>query len=143
MNGTETVRQFQVLLSGQGYFYAIPATDCTTCPTQTATPTQTQTPTPTQTPTQTPTGTPASTPASTPAVTPTSTPTSTPPAASQFVYVSNTSLDISVTDVTVNGVSVTYYSGPGFPIGTGQNGTFTTTQLGTYDIVVYYSMSIP
>jgi len=56
LNGTETVRQFQILLNGGGgYFYAIPYTSCSTCPTQTATPTQTPTPTSTPTPTPLPT----------------------------------------------------------------------------------------
>jgi hypothetical protein len=78
--GTETVRQFQILLNGGGgFFYAIPYTSCSTCPTQTATPSQT----PTQTPTQT--STPASTPASTPTPTSTSTPASTPTPTSTLV----------------------------------------------------------
>ena len=84
----------------------------------------------------TPTGTPASTPTQTPSQTPSG-------AAGQFVSVNNGSLDISITDVTINGVSVTYYSSSNFPLISGENGTFTTTQLGTYDIVVNYGISTP
>jgi hypothetical protein len=55
LNGTETVRQFQILLNGSGgFFYAIPYTSCSTCPTQTPTPTQTSTPPVTPTPTEAP-----------------------------------------------------------------------------------------
>jgi hypothetical protein len=82
------------------------------------------------------TGTPASTPPATPSQTPSG-------AAGQFVSVSNGSLDITISDVTINGVSVTYYAGPNFPLVSGDNGTFTTTQLGTYDIVVSYGIGAP
>ena len=92
-------------------------------------------------PTPTPTPTPASTPASTPAVTPT--PTSTNIPTQQYVFVGNSSsLDVSITDVTINGVSVTYDTGQNFPIDPSDSGQFITYQLGTYDIVVYYGTSI-
>ena len=90
--------------------------DCSTLVTQTGTPAST----PTQTPSQSPSG-----------------------AAGQFVSVNNGSLDISITDVTINGVSVTYYSSSNFPLISGENGSFTTTQLGTYDIVVSYGIGTP
>ena len=90
--------------------------------------------TPTPTPTQT--DTPATTPTGTVGTTPT--PTKTLAA----IYISNSSLDISITDVEINGVSVTYDGGQNFPVDTSDNGFFTTTQLGTYNIVVYYSASI-
>ena len=93
---------------------------CSTLPSQTPTNTTTPTKTPTQTPTQTPTS-----------------------VASQYVFVSNTgSLDVSITDVTINGVSVTYDVGTNFPIDPAESGQFITYQLGTYDIVVYYGTSI-
>jgi hypothetical protein len=83
--------------------------------------------------------TPTGTPASTPPVTPSQTPTS---ASLGAIYISNSSLDISITDVEINGVSVTYDGGQNFPVDTSDNGFFTTTQLGTYNIVVYYGASI-
>ena len=101
-------------------------------PTPTPTVTQTQTQTPTQTPTETPTQTPTETPI----------PTPTPTASLAAIYISNSSLDISITDVEINGVSVTYDGGQNFPVDTSDNGFFTTTQLGTYNIVVYYGASI-
>ena len=103
-------------------------------PTPTPTVTQTRTQTPTQTSTQTPTQTPTKTPTQTP----------TPTAASQqYVFVSNTgSLDVSITDVEINGVSVTYDVGTNFPIDPAESGQFITTQLGTYNIVVYYGTSL-
>ena len=101
-------------------------------PTPTPTVTQTQTQTPTQTPTETPTQTPTETPI----------PTPTPTASLASIYISNSSLDISITDVEINGVSVTHDGGQNFPVDTSDNGFFTTTQLGTYNIVVYYGASI-
>ena len=101
-------------------------------PTPTPTVTQTQTQTPTETPIPTPTQTPTETPI----------PTPTPTASLAAIYISNSSLDISITDVEINGVSVTYDGGQNFPVDTSDNGFFTTTQLGTYNIVVYYSASI-
>ena len=101
-------------------------------PTPTPTVTQTQTQTPTQTPTETPTQTPTETPI----------PTPTPTASLAAIYISNSSLDISITDVEINGVSVTHDGGQNFPVDTSDNGFFTTTQLGTYNIVVYFYASI-
>ena len=101
-------------------------------PTPTPTVTQTQTQTPTETPIPTPTQTPTETPI----------PTPTPTASLAAIYISNSSLDISITDVEINGVSVTYDGGQNFPVDTSDNGFFTTTQLGTYNIVVYYGASI-
>ena len=76
--------------------------------------------------------------------TPTNTQTPTPTAASQqYVFVANTgSLDVSITDVTINGVSVTYDVGTNFPIDPAESGQFITYQLGTYNIVVSYGTSL-
>jgi uncharacterized delta-60 repeat protein len=91
-------------------------------------------------PTPTPTPTPTVTPTPTPTVTPTPTPTA---ASQQYVFVANTgSLDVSITDVTINGVSVTYDTGQNFPIDPSDSGQFITYQLGTYNIVVSYGTSI-
>ena len=68
--------------------------------------------------------------------------TPTPTASLGAIYITNGSLDISITDVEINGVSVTHDGGQNFPLDPSDNGFFTTTQLGTYNIVVYYSASI-
>jgi hypothetical protein len=48
-------------------------------------------------------------------------------------------LDIPITDMTINGVSVTWVSGgDGFPVNASENGNFTSTQLGTKDVIIYY-----
>jgi hypothetical protein len=98
------------------------------------------TPTPTRSATPTPTASVTPTNTSTPTQTPTKTPT--PTNSLGAIYITNSSLDISITDVEINGVSVTYDGGQNFPVDSGDNGFFTTTQLGTYNIVVYYSASI-
>jgi hypothetical protein len=51
-------------------------------------------------------------------------------------------LDVPITDITVGGVSVTYYSGTNFPINSGDVGSFTTTNVGNYTIRVYYGTHI-
>jgi hypothetical protein len=55
------------------------------------------------------------------------------------ISLSNSSLDIVITDVKVNGVSVTSSS---FPLYTGNGGFATTSQIGTYNVDVYYSSAI-
>ena len=69
----------------------------------------------------------------------------TPPATYVNLSISSTfSLDISISDVTVDGVSATYLAGTAFPINSGDpSGTYRTTLTGTRTIVVYYSSSIP
>jgi type VI secretion system secreted protein VgrG len=97
----------------------------------------TPTPTPTVTPTLTPTLTPTATPVPTP--TPTPTPTST----TVDIIINNTnSLNIPITDVTINGVSVTYVTGTNFTITAGSNGTFSSSQTGTQTVVIYYGSHI-
>jgi hypothetical protein len=49
-------------------------------------------------------------------------------------------LDISINDITVNGVSISGASFPNYP-GDGLFGT--TTQIGTYDVVIYYGLGVP
>lgn len=76
---------------------------------------------------------------------PTSTTTSTTIAPSTAdVYITNTSLDIPIGSVTINGVGVDWIgSGPTFVIGAGDNGSFTSNQIGTYDVVIGYGGHIP
>lgn len=52
------------------------------------------------------------------------------------IYISNLFFTGTITDVTVNGVSIT---GASFPLDIGNSTTGYTTQIGTYDILVYYA----
>jgi hypothetical protein len=52
------------------------------------------------------------------------------------ISISNFFFTGTITDVTVNGVSIT---GASFPLDVGNSTTGYTTQLGTYDILVYYA----
>ena len=55
------------------------------------------------------------------------------------ISLSNSSLDIVVTDVTVNGVSVISTS---FPLSTGNGGFAVTPYIGIYNVDVYYTSGI-
>jgi hypothetical protein len=60
------------------------------------------------------------------------------------ISISNSSLDVTITDVTINGTTITWVAGgDGFPVPSGENGNFTSTQLGTQDVIIYYSGHIP
>jgi len=82
---------------------------------------------------------PAGTTTTTTTTTSTTTTTTTAAPTSASLFVNNTdSLDIPITDITVNGVTVTFVSGTDFTINAGNNGNFETDQIGTFDIIVYY-----
>ena len=126
----------------------------TNTPTQTKTPTNTQTPTntttaqltPTQTPSNTATQTPTSTlqPTATNTATPTTTPTPTPTGnPNGLIQLTNGSLDIQMSSVSVNGVNAPYLGGQPLPNTTGNGTDLSTTQLGTYTVDVNYSTLIP
>jgi hypothetical protein len=73
-------------------------------------------------------------------------PTTTTTTAGAFVeiYITNSSLDVPINDMTINGVAVTFAGGgDNFPVNAGENGNFTSTQLGTKDVIIYYGSSIP
>ena len=54
------------------------------------------------------------------------------------------SLDIPIGGMTINGVAVTWVGyGPDFYINSGDNGSFTSTQIGTYDVVISYGSHTP
>jgi hypothetical protein len=54
------------------------------------------------------------------------------------------SLDIPIGSMTINGVAVTWVgSGPDFVLSSGDNGSFTSTQIGTYDVVIGYGGHTP
>jgi hypothetical protein len=111
--------------------------------TETSTPTNTSTPTPSITSTQT--GTPTSTPQISPTTTstPTNTPTPsiTPSVATANIDITNSSLDISISEVYVNAV-LTNVVGGTMPNTTGNGTTLSTTQVGVYDITIFYSCSV-
>jgi hypothetical protein len=54
-------------------------------------------------------------------------------------YISNTSLDIVITNVTVNGYSLENLTGSGFPLYTGNTINGYTTQQGALDVIIYYN----
>ena len=112
----------------------------TETPTQTPTPTNTETPTQTNTPTNTQTSTPTGT-SSVVSPTPTSTPTNTPTNATAQLDITNGSLDIQITSVSVNGVATSVIGGS-LPNTTGNGTNLSTTQIGTYTIDVNYSCSV-
>jgi hypothetical protein len=63
------------------------------------------------------------------------------PTATLF-YISNSSLDISISDVQVNGISVYGATGAGFPVNSGDSINAYSNELGTQNVVIYYSNSI-
>lgn len=60
------------------------------------------------------------------------------------IYINTiSSLDIGITGMRINGVSVTYVGGSNFPLAAGDNGSFTSTQTGVQDVEIDYTTSIP
>jgi hypothetical protein len=117
MFGTQTICVQSITVSGGDY------TNGGACSVETTT-TTTEAPTTTTTTTLAPGETTTTTTTSAPIV---------------EIYVTNASLDAPITDVTINGVSITWVSGgDGFPLPAGENGYFTSAQIGLCDIVVYY-----
>ena len=110
----------------------------------------TPTPTPTLTSTSTPNSTPSNTPSqtntqtNTQTSTPTNTPTPsiTPSGTTALIDITNSSLDISISEVYVNGVLTLSVAGT-MPNTTGNGTTLATTQVGVYNIDVFYNTSIP
>lgn len=59
------------------------------------------------------------------------------------IFISNFSLDVSITGVFVDGMPVNYSGGTNFPIFSGSNGDFTTGQIGVGKVIsVSYSTFI-
>lgn len=113
-------------------------TTTTEAPTTTTTTTTEAPTTTTTTTTEAPTTTTTTSTSTSSTSTSTSSTTSTTTQLLGTVYVTNSSLDIPITGVYINGVAVTFDSGVDFPIPAGDSGNFTTNQLGTYDIQVFY-----
>jgi len=72
----------------------------------------------------------------------TTTTTTTGAPTSVNIFVTNSSLDVSITDITINGVAVTPVAGS-FPVNASENENFASNQLGTQDVIIYYSGHIP
>ena len=75
----------------------------------------------------------------------TSTSTTTAAPSQVSIYIGNVlSLDIAITSMSINGVSVTWSgAGPDFPINAGDNGSFVSSETGIYDVSINYTTSIP
>ena len=117
--------------------------ECCTPETTTTTTTTTAAPTTTTTTTTTSTTTTTTTTAApTTTTTSTSTTTTTTEAFVSIFIDNNNSLDVPITDMTINGVSVTYESGQNFTINAGNNGNFSSTQLGTQTVTIFYGAHI-
>ena len=101
--------------------------------TPTCTPTESETPTPTPDVTPTCTPTESETPTPTPSCTPTLTPTSTQTCC-QITILTNSSVDVNITDLTVNGSSATYVSGQALPNTPGNGTILCSTIVGVVDI---------
>ena len=55
------------------------------------------------------------------------------------IAITNSSLDVPIGSMTINGVNVTWVGyGPDFYLNAGDNGSFTSTQTGTQDVVIGY-----
>jgi hypothetical protein len=76
---------------------------------------------------------------------PTTTTTTTSAGTTVDIYIQNVgSLDVPIGSMTINGVNVDWVGyGPDFVLSAGNNGSFTSTQIGTYDVVIAYGGHIP
>jgi hypothetical protein len=76
---------------------------------------------------------------------PTTTTTTTSAGTTVDISIQNVgSLDIPITYMTINGVAVTWIGyGPDLALNAGDNGSFTSTQIGTYDVVISYGSHTP
>lgn len=63
-------------------------------------------------------------------------------ATSTLFYISNGSLDVSITDITVNGVSLYGATGGGFPVDASENINAYSNEQGYQTVVVYFNNSI-
>jgi len=114
-------------------------TSTTAAPTSTTT-TTTEPPTTTSTSTTTTTTEPPITTTSTSTSTSTSTTTlGTTAAPTVDITITNSSLDVPIGSMTINGVNVDWVGyGPDFVLSASDNGSFTSTQTGTQDVVIGY-----
>jgi hypothetical protein len=114
--------------------YSSSVTELTACPATTTTTTSTTTSTTTVAPTTSTTTT-----TTTEEPTTTSTTTTTTTSNEVSIYINNTnSLDVPITDMTINGETVTFVGGSNFTITAGNNGSFSSTELGTQTVIIYY-----
>jgi hypothetical protein len=124
-----------------------PQAACVSCPTTTSTTTEppiTTTST-TEAPTTTTTTTEAPTTTSTTTLAPTTTSTTTlAPASTVDIYINNTSMDLPIGGMTINGVAVTWISGVDFYLNAPNDaGYFESTETGTQTVVISYAAHTP
>ncbi len=74
---------------------------------------------------------------------PPTTTTTTTVAPTVAIYITNTSLNVPIGSMTINGVNVDWVSSVDFVVSAGDNGNFTSTQIGTYNVVIAYGGHIP
>ena len=86
---------------------------------------------------------PCATTTSTTTAAPTTTTTTTAATSVDIFIDNNNSLDIPITGMTIGGVAVTYTSGQNFTIPAGNNGNFTSSELGTKTVTITYASHIP
>jgi hypothetical protein len=72
----------------------------------------------------------------------TTTTTTVAPASTVAIYITNSSLDVPIGGMTINGVAVTWVSSVDFYLNAGDNGNFESTQTGTQDVVISYGNHI-
>ena len=144
INRLSNVRTFQRDGSAQT---STPQAACVSCPTTTSTTTEPPitTTTTTEAPTTTTTTTEAPTTTTTTTLAPTTTSTTTlAPASTVDIYISNTSMDLPIGGMTINGVAVTWISGVDFYLNAPTDaGNFESYEIGTYDVVISYGAHTP
>ena len=69
---------------------------------------------------------------------PPTTTTTTTAAPNVDIYITNTSLDVPIGGMTINGVAVTWVSGVDFYVNDGDSGNFESSETGTYNVVISY-----
>jgi hypothetical protein len=75
---------------------------------------------------------------------PPTTTTTTTAGATVDIAITNSSLDVPIGSMAINSVNVDWIgSGPDFVLSAGDNGSFTSTQTGTQDVVIGYGGHIP
>ena len=58
------------------------------------------------------------------------------------IYITNSSLDVPIGGMTINGVAVTWVSGVDFYVNDGESGNFESSELGTQNVVISYGAHV-
>jgi hypothetical protein len=72
----------------------------------------------------------------------TTTTTTVAPASTVAIYITNSSLDVPIGGMTINGVAVTWISSVDFYVNTGDSGNFESSETGTQDVVISYGTHV-